>query len=66
MCASFQPGNDTASRAVSAQARQRQTNPHRVRRSLGEDGSLEVVTAKCEPALEKASPESRYQFERLG
>jgi glutaminyl-tRNA synthetase len=28
--------------------------------------SLEIVTAKCEPALKQASPEERYQFERLG
>ena len=28
--------------------------------------SLEVVTAKCEPALANAGPEERYQFERLG
>jgi glutaminyl-tRNA synthetase len=28
--------------------------------------SLEVVTAKCEPALKEARPEERYQFERLG
>jgi glutaminyl-tRNA synthetase len=28
--------------------------------------SLEVVTAKCEPALKDARPEERYQFERLG
>jgi glutaminyl-tRNA synthetase len=28
--------------------------------------SLEVVTAKCEPSLEEARPELRYQFERLG
>src|SRR6059058_813433 len=28
--------------------------------------SLEVVTAKCEPALAAARPEERYQFERLG
>jgi len=28
--------------------------------------SLEVVTAKCEPALASAGPEERYQFERLG
>jgi glutaminyl-tRNA synthetase len=27
--------------------------------------SLEVVTAKCEPALREARPELRYQFERL-
>jgi glutaminyl-tRNA synthetase len=28
--------------------------------------SLEVVSAKCEPALGDADPEERYQFERLG
>jgi glutaminyl-tRNA synthetase len=28
--------------------------------------SLEIVTAKCEPALKEAQPEQRYQFERLG
>jgi glutaminyl-tRNA synthetase len=28
--------------------------------------SLEVVNAKCEPALGDAHPEERYQFERLG
>src|SRR5213595_1157680 len=28
--------------------------------------SLEVVSAKCEPALADARPEERYQFERLG
>src|SRR5438034_4275515 len=28
--------------------------------------SLEVVNAKCEPALGDANPEKRYQFERLG
>ena len=27
--------------------------------------SLEVITAKCEPSLKSAQPESRYQFERL-
>ena len=27
--------------------------------------SLEVVTAKCEPSLDDAEPELRYQFERL-
>lgn len=27
--------------------------------------SLEVVTAKCEPSLNDAKPEERYQFERL-
>jgi len=28
--------------------------------------SLDVVTAKCEPALSDATPQKRYQFERLG
>ena len=28
--------------------------------------SLEVVNAKCEPALSDATPQKRYQFERLG
>ena len=28
--------------------------------------SLDVVTAKCEPALKQANPQERYQFERLG
>ncbi|HJT81691.1 MAG TPA: glutamine--tRNA ligase/YqeY domain fusion protein [Chthoniobacterales bacterium] len=28
--------------------------------------SLEIITAKCEPALKSASPGERYQFERLG
>jgi glutaminyl-tRNA synthetase len=28
--------------------------------------SLEVIQAKCEPALADAAPELRYQFERLG
>ena len=28
--------------------------------------SLEAVRAKCEPSLKEATPESRYQFERLG
>jgi len=27
--------------------------------------SLEVITAKCEPSLKDASPDARYQFERL-
>src|SRR5204863_2111855 len=27
--------------------------------------SLEVLTAKCEPSLKEATPEARYQFERL-
>ncbi|MEQ1853688.1 MAG: glutamine--tRNA ligase, partial [Chthoniobacteraceae bacterium] len=34
----------------------RHLNPH----------SLEVVTARLEPSLQSASPDSRYQFERLG
>ena len=28
--------------------------------------SLKVVTVKCEPGVADASPEERYQFERLG
>ena len=28
--------------------------------------SLEIVTAKCEPSLQAATPEARYQFERIG
>ncbi len=28
--------------------------------------SLEIVTAKCEPSFGEASPDARYQFERLG
>jgi glutaminyl-tRNA synthetase len=28
--------------------------------------SLEAVTAKCEPSLADAAPDTRYQFERLG
>jgi len=28
--------------------------------------SLEVLTAKCEPALAEVAPKGRYQFERLG
>jgi glutaminyl-tRNA synthetase len=35
-------------------------------KSLINPHSLEVVTAKCEPALAEATPEKRYQFERLG
>ena len=34
----------------------RHLNPH----------SLEILTAKCEPSLKTASPQLRYQFERLG
>jgi glutaminyl-tRNA synthetase len=34
-------------------------------RSVLNPHSLEVVTAKCEPSLAEASPELRYQFERL-
>ena len=35
-------------------------------KSLVNSNSLEVVTARCEPALAGAHPEERYQFERLG
>ncbi|MEN3368019.1 MAG: glutaminyl-tRNA synthetase [Verrucomicrobiota bacterium] len=28
--------------------------------------SLEIVSAKCEPSLAEAAPDTRYQFERLG
>jgi glutaminyl-tRNA synthetase len=35
-------------------------------KSLINPHSLEVVAAKCEPALVEATPEKRYQFERLG
>jgi glutaminyl-tRNA synthetase len=35
-------------------------------KSFINSNSLEVITAKCEPALAKARPEERYQFERLG
>jgi glutaminyl-tRNA synthetase len=35
-------------------------------KSLINPDSLELVTAKCEPALADARPEERYQFERLG
>jgi glutaminyl-tRNA synthetase len=28
--------------------------------------SLEILAAKCEPALQTATPDSRYQFERIG
>ena len=35
-------------------------------KSLVNSNSLEVATAKCEPALAGARPEERYQFERLG
>jgi len=28
--------------------------------------SLEVITARCEPAMASATAEQRYQFERLG
>ena len=27
--------------------------------------SLEAITAKCEPSLKDATPDARYQFERL-
>src|ERR1051325_1588876 len=35
-------------------------------KSFINSNSLEVAKAKCEPALANASPEERYQFERLG
>jgi glutaminyl-tRNA synthetase len=35
-------------------------------KSFINSNSLEVVHAKCEPALANARPEERYQFERLG
>ena len=35
-------------------------------KSFVNTNSLEVVNAKCEPALGDARPEERYQFERLG
>jgi glutaminyl-tRNA synthetase len=35
-------------------------------KSLINPHSLEVVSARCEPALGEAAPELRYQFERLG
>ncbi|HEX3619669.1 MAG TPA: glutamine--tRNA ligase/YqeY domain fusion protein [Candidatus Udaeobacter sp.] len=35
-------------------------------KSFINSNSLEVVNAKCEPALGDARPEERYQFERLG
>jgi glutaminyl-tRNA synthetase len=35
-------------------------------KSFINSNSLEVVAAKCEPALADARPEERYQFERLG
>ena len=35
-------------------------------KSFVNPNSLEIVNAKCEPALADARPEERYQFERLG
>jgi glutaminyl-tRNA synthetase len=35
-------------------------------KSFVNPNSLEVVEAKCEPALAEADPKVRYQFERLG
>jgi glutaminyl-tRNA synthetase len=35
-------------------------------KSFINSNSLEVVTAKCEPALADAQPKERYQFERIG
>jgi glutaminyl-tRNA synthetase len=42
------------------------TGPTRDFKSFINSQSLEVVTAKCEPALKDARAEERYQFERLG
>jgi glutaminyl-tRNA synthetase len=42
------------------------TGPPRDFKSFINSNSLEVVNAKCEPALADACPEERYQFERLG
>jgi len=35
-------------------------------KSVLNPNSLEVITAKCEPSLNSASAEHRYQFERIG
>jgi glutaminyl-tRNA synthetase len=35
-------------------------------KSFINSNSLEIASAKCEPALANAHPEERYQFERLG
>jgi glutaminyl-tRNA synthetase len=42
------------------------TGAHGDFKSFINPDSLEVVIAKCEPALADARPEERYQFERLG
>ncbi len=42
------------------------TGPPRDFKSFINPNSLEIVTAKCEPALKNARPDERYQFERLG
>jgi glutaminyl-tRNA synthetase len=42
------------------------TGPARDFKSFINEKSLEVVMAKCEPALRDAEPDLRYQFERLG
>src|SRR6202034_3619778 len=34
-------------------------------KSVLNPNSLEIITAKCEPSLKNASPDERYQFERL-
>ena len=47
------------------EARATETAPHDFK-SFINPHSLEVVNAKCEPALAGARPEERYQFERLG
>jgi glutaminyl-tRNA synthetase len=43
-----------------------ETGPPRDFKSFINSNSLEVANAKCEPTLANASPEERYQFERLG
>ena len=42
------------------------TGPPRDFKSFINPNSLEIVKAKCEPALADARPDERYQFERLG
>src|SRR5947207_3549584 len=42
------------------------TGPPRDFKSFINPNSLEIVRAKCEPALADACPDERYQFERLG
>jgi glutaminyl-tRNA synthetase len=55
------PEPDSASAEAS-----RATRPPRDFKSFINSNSLQVASAKCEPALANARPEERYQFERLG